>query len=350
MASRKRSLSEFRDAAGAVQSSFVDDTRYRQSVLQLEPDQTEDSINAALVDEARQLGFASWDAHVSESYERSFSDFFESTGTRTPPHTGTSSSASVRQPSTANTSAVQIPESAKTTTTTVTAASSASYKDRIPLSRHSVVSSSTCPPLCSCNHEKPPSLSSMRAENAPSTNNRYSLDPRRQSISNRSFYSSSTASSRRPESSDSRLRSGLKHAFLHFPPFKKRASVDSTTALSRSLTCPDCQNQNLPAPDVEYRKSSAPDVGVREWMSPVKHPLRPADEDAVFRSLACPALLTMRSSQQDQKNRFLALRRDVVEQMATAHRDLLENRRSQNLQAEQDLADRVSRGPEIGHV
>ncbi|KAL1957368.1 hypothetical protein VTO42DRAFT_6048 [Malbranchea cinnamomea] len=305
MTPRKRSLSEYQSGADAArQPSFVDDERYRRTVLQLNPeaDQTEEEIEAKLLDQARRLEIVTWDSDAP------FSRLFEMIGAQI--HPATSSSTSLRPPSTANASTAQIAVSSSSSTFV-------SSRGRVPSSRHSIVSSSTCPTFCTCNNEGKPTRSRSEKSRA-----RYSFDP----------------SHLRSESRDGRLKSGLKHALSRFPSFKKRSSLD-LNAPPRASTCPECHNAQLPG--VGYFEVAPEDAGLQEWESSTKAlMMTPADEAAILRSLASPELSSLRSTQEKQKERHLAFRKELLEELAEVHRDILDRQRDQNKQSEEELANK----------
>ena len=307
MASKKRSLSDFQKGAGAGLSSYVDDDGYRRTVLQLELEdhQTEEDVEEQLLDEARQLGAVTWDTDVP------FSRLLETKGTCTPPLS--SSSASLKPTSTADASTAHIAVSSSSTF--------ASSRGKVPSSRHSIISSSTCPTFCSCNDAKLPTRS--RSEKSRS---RYSFDPSRL----------------RSDSKDGRLRFGFKSALSRFPSFKKRSSIDFT-APPRASTCPDCQSPVLRITEAGCCETPVEEPDVQEWSNPrTSLVITSPDEASLLRSLQSEELRNMRHTQDSQKERHTVFKNEIIERLKTSHVTILNERAEQNGRSEKEMSNQVS--------
>lgn len=98
----------------------------------------------------------------------------------------------------------------------------------------------------------------------------------------------------------------------------------------------------MPINDTTSYEVPLEEAGVQEWSSPTVSPIiTSADEASVLRSLQSVELRNMRSAQESQKERHLAFKNEVVEQITASHDILLKDQKEENKKSEEEMSTNV---------
>lgn len=265
--------------------SPIDETKYRDIVLQLPDNQTEDDLDTSIVEDARNLGLPTWqDKH----------------------HIDSSTSPS------STTSTLPSPAPASTELVNQSSCSSATLStNRMSLSAYSVSSFSTCPTVYSCVDQQP-----------------------RLSLSDQIFHRNSFDIGYR----DRRFKIGLKHAIARLPTFRKRSSLvlasPSSNASSGCDTPQFVHMQYAASPHKEFKAEKPPSLNTVDTVSPT-------DDAAMQRSLASQALKAMRRIHEEQKRRHMVYKKSVMDSMAALQKDTIHTRQQVNEKTEAALSIQV---------
>lgn len=255
MVSRKRSLADM--TYSKAPSKVFDDETYRTHVLRLSPPLTEEEIDAQLVHEATLLGLM--------------------------PH--------------------QVPSDIDGIASSLSATTIASD----PNHHSSILSQSTAPTSCSSSERRPVTKSSRFSEKSPPPSNTPSI--------------LSDVDSRRGSTG-----SGFRKGFRRMTGFRKRKSVMLDTSAINSIQSQiDRPNGDRYSIQSDVRSPTSIKSSKSSWSAPPSATKQsfeqstPVDPEALQRSMDSKELLSLRSMQIEESERFLQYQRDVLNKLRSQH-------------------------------
>ena len=252
---RKRSLSDM--AYSRAPSRVIDDETYRTAVLQLSPPLTEEDLDARLAQEAHDLGLMP----------------------------------------------LQIPTDIDGIASSLSATTIASE----PNHQSSILSESTAPTSCSSSERRPVTQSSQLSDKSPTQSNTPSII--------------SEFDKRRGSSG-----SGFRKGFRKMTGFRKRKSIMLDTSAVNSIQSHiDRPNGNRYSIQSEVRSPGSIKSSKSSWSVPpsaTKPSFEQAmaiDAEALQRTMESKELLGLRSSQIEERDRFIQYQRSALAQLRSQH-------------------------------
>lgn len=306
---RKRSYS---DMQTPEDFQPIDQTRYCQMVFHTDDDKTEDTIEAELIEEARQH-----DLTIPEL------DNTKTTPSETPND--------------------QTPSN---TTTAVTTTTSSTTRNSISVNETSIdnlaVSLSATTMSSVEENMKPDSLGSIasistRPTSYSSNEGRIAValdQPQKQSGHSRS------SSLIQFSYNDKRLKQGLKQAFGKFPALRKRKQGLVVAAATRASLEIEKEKEKKSETDTKQEETKPSTPTQHEKPSEERCPV--AEMAAILRSQQNEELMKMQSSQMEVRDRHLLFEKETFDALHKRHRRVQEERKLQQVQGERENLEQVS--------
>ncbi|KAI1960374.1 hypothetical protein LOZ58_004097 [Ophidiomyces ophidiicola] len=265
----------------------LNEDKYRQTVLFLPDDRTEDDIDNRLLEEAKVLGLSAWEVSPIPQVAEQLDETDDASSTP---------------------SQYAVPPTATTSPSRVLALSSMTWplKARLPSSRHSITSLSTCPTTYSCSEpEHRRSITDYR----PS---RHSLNL---------------------EGLDRGFKIGLKHAIARIPNLRRRkADTQPSPPRPNPSTKASADGIHIIGDHQKPRK-----VDSTTCFSTSKVCLAPGDDESLKRTLASQELSDMRATHEIQMKRYLVFRKELLDFIGQNHRLLSQEQAQKHEQSEEVL-------------